>query len=354
MSPYLSVAILVSLIGIMLILPLFPAFGELRHKSDAAPLNVIQQHAGDIRHFAHTFAGFIKELEPVLSRSQQTGRLAAGTLSDKSQYLVLPDTRHLPGLQKQAKSFSCPYVVACAADYVCGDSLHFAKEIYARGRFVGGEGNQYRAILGETDIALGPSSTVLRWAHAEGELTAARDCHLYGRISAARRIRLQSGCSFLRLNAPVIELGSVSAATTQKRVELTAPAGQTRRSLYDGDFEITAGALVHGNVVTRGKLHVRAGARIVGSLKSTKDMFLEAGVVIEGSAISAEGMVVGRGCALHGPVIAERWMAIHSGTRFGSTEKPTTVSSLMIEAEGGVLLNGTLWARQSGKVVQQL
>src|SRR2546423_583913 len=241
----MAVASLVMLTGVLLTVPLIPAFKEVRRKTDAEPLNVIQRHAGDIRHFAHSFAEVIQELKPVLER-----------------------------------------------------------------------------------------------------------CHLYGRISAAQLIRVEQGCTFLRINAPRIELGTPLSAKESVGVSNNAVSGRhPGRLLYDGDFEIPAGEIIHNNIVTRGRLVIRAGARVGGSVKSNKDMLLEDGVTVEGSVISAERMLIGRNCVVHGPVIAERKMVIRTGTHCGDPQEATTVSSPEIEVEEGVLIFGTLWARQSGTVV---
>ena len=48
MNPYLAVAALVGMVGLMFMLPLLPALVELRRKSDALPLSVVQQNAGEI------------------------------------------------------------------------------------------------------------------------------------------------------------------------------------------------------------------------------------------------------------------------------------------------------------------
>ena len=355
MNTHASVAGLVTLIGTMLVVPLIPTLRELWGKTDAEPLNVIQQHAGDIRHFAQSFAGFIKELAPVMEQCRTSGAMARGVLSDSSEYAILAAMQELPELEPLGDGFLCPYVAVLLEDFVSPPATTFSKEIYARGDFRGGKNNQYRAILSEKSIWLAEGSTVLRWANAEKKFAAAGSNELYGRISAGESIQLERGCTFLRLNAPRIELGAPTARDTEcfsDNPPITSR--QARRTLYDGDFEVKAGEVVHGDLVTRGALHIRTGARVVGSVKSNRSMILEPEVIIEGSAVSMGDMVIGAESALHGPVIAEHRLTIHSNARFGSDQKPTTVSSLEIKTEKGVVIFGTLWARQAGKVVERL
>ena len=98
-------------------------------------------------------------------------------------------------------------------------------------------------------------------------------------------------------------------------------------------------------------MHIGSGARICGSVKSVRDMVLGAGVSVQGSLISGEQMLIGPDCAVNGPIIAESALHISAGTRCGSVRHPTTVSAPRIEAEEGVVVFGTLWAREDGEVV---
>jgi predicted acyltransferase (DUF342 family) len=83
-------------------------------------------------------------------------------------------------------------------------------------------------------------------------------------------------------------------------------------------------------------------------------MVIEDGVSVEGSVISARKMRIGPHCAIYGPVIAERKLVIAPGTHCGTEEYPTTVSAPEIEVAEGVVVFGTLWARERGQVVASL
>jgi cytoskeletal protein CcmA (bactofilin family) len=352
-NPYLAVAALVFVVSLMFMLPLVPAFVELRRKADALPLTVIQQNAGDIRYFAHSFRAYIKVLEPIMQRCVAAGTSATGTLPDGENYVVLGQVDEPLVLAFQQRDAIHPVVTVAGSDLIAPPDLTFSKDIYAGGHFQGGEKNNYRAILGEKNVHLGGSSRVMRWVHAVGEFTAGLSCRLYGRASSDLLIRLQAGCSFLRLNAPRIEIGH--AAVRAPRLNSTIPAkantAQLKRFLHHGDFEVRAGQVISSDIVIRGKLLIRSGARVCGSVKSDKEMVLEDGVSVEGSLISASKMRIGPGCTIYGPVIAERELAMAAGARCGTAENPTTVSAPRIEVEEGVVVFGTLWARENGQVV---
>jgi cytoskeletal protein CcmA (bactofilin family) len=353
-NPYLAVAALVLMVSLMFMLPLVPALAELHRKSDALPLNVVQQNAGDVRHFANGFRNYIKVLEPTLQQCVANGSTASGTLSDGVDYLVLgrPDEALVLALRQPDATHQV--LVVAGADLSVPAEATFSQDIYARGHFEGGEKNTYRAILGEKNVHLGALTRVLRWVHAVGEFTADPGCRLYGRISSDSLIHLHANCSFLRLNAPSIEIGDVVVSADTPPPPTLAPAepgsGASRLFLHDGDFEVQAGRVITSDLVIRGKLRIRSGARIRGSVKSVEDMVIEDGVSVEGSVISARKMRVGPRCVIHGPVVAERELAIAAGSRCGTLEHPTTVSAPTIRVEEGVVVFGTLWAREQGQV----
>jgi cytoskeletal protein CcmA (bactofilin family) len=349
-SPYFAVAALISGASLMFALPLLPAVLELHRKSDAMPLSVVQQNAGEIRHFADSFRAYIKGLEPDLRRSASSGLAATGTLPDGTAYLVLGCPDEAIPVQENL----CPVLVASNWSLRIPARVTFLKDIYTARDLDGGEAGNYRAILADGNVQLGASSSVLRWIHASGELDVGVGCRLQGRVSSDRAVCLQRDCTFLRLNAPQITI-----SVPEGRHDIPDPfvvrelSPTVQRVLHDGDFQILPGETVRTNLVVRGKLRVGAGARVCGSLKSGKDMVLGSHACVEGSLISGRRMHIGRDCAIYGPVIAERGMFIAAGTRCGVAGKATTVSAPRIEVEEGVVIFGTLWARESGQVVER-
>jgi predicted acyltransferase (DUF342 family) len=348
-SAFFSVGLLIAIVGAMLTLPLIPALRELKEKSDATPLNVIQQNAGEVRHFADGFRAYLKGLDEDFQRCAAYGLTATGSLPDGTGYMVLG----CADAPFPMRDDVCSLLLAACEDLKVPPGATFSRDIYAAGDFDGGENNHYRAILAEKSIRLGPSSHVTRWLHAVEELSAGPECTLLGRISSDRLVRLQRGCRFTRVHAPLIAAGNLENDRLAKlgNFAATQVASSTDRLLYDGDFAIEARDVIHANIVVRGTLSVGAGARVCGSLKSGKDMILEGGVRVEGSLISGERMHVGPDCSLYGPIIAERGMFLGSATVCGAPERPTTVTSPAIEVQEGALVFGTLWARESGRVV---
>ena len=351
MNPSLATLLLVLLAGILFVLPLLPALIELCLKRDAHPLNVIQQYAGEIRHFSYGFRIYIEALLEPLQKCVVSGTALKGAMPDGDEYLLLGHSSAALSSSIGNKTLSCSSIVAAGVDMVFPDGITFTKEVYAANKLVSGQNNVFRALLGENDIHLRRASTIIRWAHAVGVLRAEPDCDLLGRISSDLEIQLESGCAFQRLNAPCIALGYSKAKVPDhvaKTGEISLPIG---RRLVVEDLEIKAGEVVSTNIITRGTLHIRAGARVLGSVKSNQHMTLDANVSVEGSLISASTMHIGPDCRIAGPVIAEHGMAIETGTRCGSIATPTTVTAPTIEIADGVMVFGTVWARTEGHVV---
>ena len=349
MSPYLAVVVLIAVVSLLFALPLVPAVLELYRKSDAMPLSVVQQNAGEIRHFADSFRIYIKGLERDLQRSLSSGQAATGTLPDGTDYVVLGGPDGAIPIQENA----CPVLIATNSDLKIPPGITFLKDIYAGRNFVGGENNNYRAILANGNIQLGASTHVLRWLHASGELSIGIGCVLQGRVSSDCAVRLQRECTFLRLNAPFIAISDSENHENPQPdpFEEREVTPTLDRILHNGDFEIKADEIIRTNLVVRGTLRVGKGARVCGSLKSCKDVVLESHACVEGSLISGRRMHIGPHCAIYGPAIAEREMFIEAGTRCGTSAKATTVSAPHIQVEEGVLIFGTLWAREFGRVV---
>ncbi len=355
---YLAVTALVALLGLMLALPLVPALVELRQKTDAKPLSVIQEHAGEIRHFAKGFRNYVSALQGMLQQCVATRTTARGIMPDACEYLLLGRPLNPRDLPVHEGNATCNLVIVAGSPLKTPPGIVFSKEIYAGADFIGGEGDTYRAILGEKNVYLGAGTRVMRWVHAVGEFNGDLGCELYGRISSDCVIRLMGPTQFLRLNAPRMELGAVSSA--DPRISPGPPNfeySQSRivnRLLYDGDYEIGEGEVVTGSVVARGRLLIRAGAHIRGSIKSHHHMILEPGVTVEGSLVSASKMLIGENCLLHGPIICEHSMTLATGTCCGTPTQPTTITSPRIEIEEGVVVYGTVWAREYGRVVSDL
>ena len=356
MNPSLGTGILLAVEGALFVLPILPAFEELRLKRDAAPLNVVQKYSGDVRHFAFGFRDYIRELMEPLDKCVETGSTLAGRRKNGEEYVLLGRGAEESFVDVTGVNDSnCNVVICSGTDLRLPDSINFRKEIYSAGSLLGGEENTYRAILGERDVHLRRKSQVMRWAHAARQFRADHECNVYGRVSSGQEIFLQSRCTFQRLNAPRIAMGCGCEAEEHAEVPATSAHGAdgagSGRKLIDGDVEIRPGEVVAQDLIARGNLRIGARARMLGSVKSNQDLIIEDGVFVGGSVISTRMLQIGRKCQIHGPVLAEHRIAIGSGTFCGGPDSATTVSSPVIDVEEGALFFGTVWAREEGRVL---
>ena len=353
MSGLIAGAFLACLFFVLLAIPLIPAFHELVKKTDGAPLKVVQQHAGDIRFFADGFRNYISRIQKTVDECETLGSDGLIVMPDGIACLVLAQRKpeHDFGIDSNRV---CSKVIAAVETLQLPADTTFEQDIYARRRVEGGVNSRFRAILGERDVHLGESSTVMRWVHAVEEIECAAGCHLHGRISSEKSIQLQPGCRFTRLNAPRIEIGSTFSPQIPplglESIRAKSIGGRLRL-LCDGNYEIAPGTVFEKNLVVRGVLRVGAGARLLGDVKAQELAVLEHGVVAHGSLISSGEMRIGQDCRIQGPVIAEQQVVIEAGACVGTPESPATVSAPRIEIAEGALVFGTLWAREQGVVV---
>jgi cytoskeletal protein CcmA (bactofilin family) len=351
MNTLVNIAVLFAGTLVLFLLPLLPALIEYRRKSDALPLRVIQDHAGEIRHFSQSFRDFVKRLQAPLREVALQGTAASGTLPDGSEYILLASGGIPFYTPQELERGVTDRVVVCALSFNAPDQMVFAKEMHIHGDLQGGAGNVFRAVLAEQDVALGAATMVLRWMHVVGELRAQEKCVFHGRLSSDRLIQLGAGCSFERMNAPRIEFGKVTAKPaaidSSKASQLDAPM---QRFLIQGDLDVPGWKVLHGSVVASGDVRLRRGARVAGSVKSNRDLILEEGAQVEGSAICARKMKIGRNCNIHGPILAEHDLLIEAGACCGSAERPTTISAPEIRIRTGALAFGTVWAKEHGTV----
>lgn len=351
MRPSAATALLALSESVLLVLPLLPPIDELLRKRDAKPLEVIQKHTGDVAYFARGFRAY---LGPLLERLQQctdTRSNSWGRLKNGEEYVLLGDDR--PSFVRAANLHGpvCDWLIAAGINLTFPNGLNFTKEIYTAKSLFSGKRNLFRAILCDENVHLQQGSETMRWAHACGRFQADPDCSLYNRVSSDREILLAPGCTFQRLHAPRIVLGRPLNNRTATSEIATATTRPLARRLIDGDLQIRSGEVISENLVARGTLRIGAGARMLGSVKGHRSVVLEDKAAVSGSLISSGELRVGHACRIGGPILAERCIEISSEVVCGLPDAPTTVSSPIVHAAEGSLFHGTLWARETGRVM---
>jgi hypothetical protein len=376
--------------GALLAVPLMPALRELRSKHDAGPL-ITRKDDGRIENFAvalrercKSLAGchpeplcWAKDLPEFVGRDRPIQALQPAILVEKpGQDLQAQNIAAGPspktGAQDDRFSLHEPdkvliisqpgvwrgpmrteVLVICAGPIQLPDGFQSLGDFYSQNDINSGRNNFFRALLSEARIVLGPGTQVLRWIHAESDLSAEEHCTLFGRASAARSLTLAPECKFERMYAPVI-YSSAAARQIEIRSESApfsklAQAGLGRKRIH-GQTRLSAGEQHYGNLVTTKGLEMDEGACVFGSVKANGQIELNERAEVDGSLVSTKRIHIASGGFVKGPIISEREIVIDAGVQVGLPGVPTTISAPHIRIAPGSVLHGTVWARVEGRV----
>lgn len=340
---------------VWLCLPFVPGMIEIRKKTDAAPLKVVQEYDVDVHFFANTFRKYIKKHFSELLSNKKS---AQGLLEDETHYFVIDHNNAIP-IDAGEKKLMTTYSMLVSTDTLTLPGLmSYLTEIYAADSIKGGKEDIYRALLAEKNIDIAEGSLLLRWMHAGDSINVKPRSVLHGRVSAANSIHLAKNCHFERLYAPTIvfgnsipkhqtlsELNNLSAEDIKHKVDTRG-----ERWLIEDNVIIPDNSLIESNLVVVGKLKIGKNCRITGSIKSRHELYIGEGTEITGSLVSNENINCAKQCRIAGPVISEKTVFIDAGSIVGSKEKPTTISAEEINVETNTVTYGSIWARHKGIV----
>ncbi|MBE9516648.1 MAG: hypothetical protein IME93_06685 [Proteobacteria bacterium] len=344
-----------------LCLPFLPGIIEIRKKTDASPLKVVQEYDVDVHYFANVFRAYVKQhFSGLISSAHAAPKAVQGKLEDDTQYFVLNNTHKIP-LQESEKQLQFTHSMLVSTDSLqLPGAMSYLTELYASDSIYGGEENIYRALLAENDIEIAEGSMLLRWMHAGHSIDVKPHSVLHGRVSADHSINLKNNCHFERLYAPTILFGdSIPQHQEQEQANLNklspddlAHDIETKgdRWLIEHDIDIPDNSLIDCNVVVIGRLKIGKGCRINGSVKSRKVLYVGEGTVITGSLVSNKNIYCLEKCCIAGPVISEESIYLDSSSIVGAAEKPTTISAEEIHIKTNTVAYGSVWARQTGVV----
>lgn len=340
-----SPAILAGITGAMIAVPLTPALRELRKPLDSVALP-IQQHDARTANFARAFRQYMEPMRNLLDEAVKEQTIGETHLQDGTDVVFVGTAAYLPEPHSRIEA-----VMLFGHTVLLPEGTILLKESYGAASIWTDRHNLLRALLAEQDICLGERTCVLRWIHAERNLSAAASCTLHGRASAGTSISLAPGCSFERVHSPTIY---TSLDTDNRAVDEGVGAASTvdrrlGRFRVHGDLRLRDSEVMHGNLIAR-HISIDESCFVRGSLKAKHDAVIGSGTHIDGSIVAGESLHIGEDCYIRGPVLAEDRIAVGRGTRIGSLEVPTTISAPVIHLRSGAVIHGTIRARQSGRV----
>ena len=337
--------LLFGLTALVLVLPLLPAIAEWRRPSDIAPLHIDAEDALDPTWTARAAA---QRLFAVIA--------SGGTSFDGQPLAFLPRSGAWPFDDAENLNRVSQRAWHAAGDALLPPGMHFAAEVFAPGSLQTAPGELHGALWAGRQLRLARASTVLRWAHASG-IDAEADCHFVGRVTADESIRLASGCRFGLLQAPTIGIAadasdplSMPLSTTIDGLPADVAVDEAAGRGVCDSIDLGAQRAWRGDLVCRGDLVIGRGCRSVGNVKARGTLAVDPFAWIDGALVAEGSITLGEGCRVTGSVVSETAIVIGPGCRIGLPGRPATVTAPRIDVATGVIVHGTLWAEDEGRV----
>lgn len=364
MTPALWLLLLFAANVALFCLPLLPAFAEMRKRGNA-PLFIPADDEAGIGYFAVRFrqrlaadwnsATLFEPDAPAGAACADALRAAHAALpaSIGAQYRVVDGD-----LRGVARLDSAEQVTVVADTLRLARATHLLGEAYVQTRLDAPGGSVLRAVLCDGDLALGPGSGILRWAHAR-RVSAGDGSRMMGRLSATESITLGRGCQFERLSAPELRFGNGAAGQAARSAPTRAWIADARahvvresldRLLCSGDVSVPAGSLVDGQLIVRGRLTLGAGCHVRGGIKVHGPVVLGDEVCVSGALFATGDATLGMRCAVDGPVSSAGVVRLGAGCRIGRADQPTSLVASVVSVAPGCTCHGSIWARTNGRV----
>ena len=170
-------------------------------------------------------------------------------------------------------------------------------------------------------------------------------------------LRLPAGARFESLQADKIVLGEGGTAPISPTAEFERwqPPPRARPWGLQGwqiphDLTIPAGQWVPCSLVVRGRLNVEGPGRLEGDIKTRGPMRIGAGCRVQGNLFSEGDIRLETGCQVSGVVMAEGRLLLAPHVVIGQPRSPVSVCADVIDAQGPVLVHGSVQARIQGHV----
>lgn len=342
----------------LLCLPFIPAIIEIRKKTDAAPLKVVQEYDVDVHFFANTYRKYVKEHFSEFLSDTDAANAVQGKLEDDTQYFIVNHNHEVPLTEEEKNAMTTHSMLVSTDSLKLPGLMSYLTELYAADSIKGGKEDIYRALLAENNIDIAEESMLLRWMHAGQSIDVKPRSVLHGRVSADNTIHLSIDCHFERLYAPTIIFGN-SIPQHQNLTDLNKLSPEDiayevdtggERWLIESDVNIPDNSLIESNLIVVGKLKIGKGCRIMGSVKSRRNLYLGEGTEITGSLVSNKNIHCANNCSIAGPVISEKTIYLGANSVIGSEEKSTTISAEEIQVTTNTVAYGLIWARHKGIV----
>lgn len=333
---------------LLLTLPFVPAFREWLRPTDFAALPISANYTTDIDHFARRL------------HADVSARLGLGQPTGYEDFDFVGDPGSAAGTDLDWRKAEKRLIAR--SSITSASPVRSVQPVYVQGSLQGGAESAFAALYATGDISLGEHSTVDDWAHADGVLRMGPRSVALRRVSAGNAIELGNDTWFERLHAPALRFGSrVSHVVPPAGAEQTPASyadlpGAVRQTsllyLIRGDCALPPARIYRGSLVVTGFLTIGAATTIVGDIKAREGVSIGHRASVQGAVTCEKRVYVYRDARTWGPVVSESDILIGANALVGLPDAPTTVTARNIIVEDGVVVHGTLWAREIGMVKQ--
>ena len=120
--------------------------------------------------------------------------------------------------------------------------------------------------------------------------------------------------------------------------------------LIRGDCALPAETIYIGSLIVTGFLTIGAGTTVVGDIKTREGVSIGPGAWVQGAIVCEKRIYVFKGARALGPVVSEADVLVGANAVIGLPDSLTTITAQNIILESGVIVHGTIWAREIGMV----
>ena len=343
---YITYALFAVICLLLLTLPFVPAFREWLRPTDFAALPISANYSSDIDHFARRLHA---DVSARIGLGEPTG-------FEEFDFVMDPGADGAADMDwRQAKKR-----LISRGDIDSALPVRSSQPVYVQGNLRAAAESAFPALYATGDIDLGEHSTIDDWAHADGVLRLGQGSVALRRVSAGRAIELGNEAWFERLNAPVMRFGSRSSCVLPPSGDEQTPAsfadlpGAIKQTpqlfLIRGDCALPPACIYRGSLVVTGFLTIGAATTVVGDVKAREGVSIGHRAAVHGAVTCEKRVYAYKESRAWGPVVSESDILIGACAVIGLPDEPTTVSARNVIVEDGVVMHGTLWAREIGMV----
>ena len=309
----------------MIMFPIGLAMISKQHKTK--PLFIQQSNTKDPRYFA---ASFKKIFDKAWENYDGSGVLR---MSREEKVIEIDKVKLEPFKACNA------IVYSEKKDFFPSEGIVFEKEIYIKGNARLEKIPMVRAIVCEKSLVLKPGTKVIRWADAEGILTAYNDCDLGISTSSGTQLIIGENCFFKRLYAPIILLGKKAQeldggieGIIRPDLDVTIFPNIIRDIKYVDDEIVNEEGILKGTIITKYDITVLGNFIVQGHIRSHKDVKIDDNVVVHGNIFAEGNVFIGMNVKILGLIFSQENIYVDDGAIVG---QPGKVKSMV--ARGDIL-----------------